>query len=135
MSRGATYLEVSYSSPAWFKLRAQQLRKEPWCRYCQLNGFKTEATHADHRQPHRGDPELFFDPDNLQSLCAVCANSVKQREEIAGGEIGCDLSGVPRDATHPWNGGSVVKSTSTSQGIGRLLAVKKRASARGRRRR
>ena len=36
---------------------------------------------ADHIQPHRGDRALFFEPTNLQCMCATCHNREKQREE------------------------------------------------------
>lgn len=36
---------------------------------------------ADHRIPHRGDLNLFWDRDNLQCLCGPCHSGAKQREE------------------------------------------------------
>lgn len=41
---------------------------------------------CDHRQPHRGDEALFWDESNLQTLCAPCHNSHKQREERRQGD-------------------------------------------------
>jgi 5-methylcytosine-specific restriction protein A len=32
----------------------------------------TVATLVDHVVPHRGDPALFWDVENWQSLCATC---------------------------------------------------------------
>ena len=64
----------------WQKRREQQLRKEPLCRMCEAQGRVTAATVADHVTPHRGDPALF--DGSLQSLCATCHSSVKQREDI-----------------------------------------------------
>lgn len=126
MPRGREYSEVSYQTREWAILRAKQLKKEPWCRYCRQNHMRTKATHADHIKPHRGNPALFRDPDNLQSLCTVCANTVKQVEEIIGEEIGCDLLGNPRGANHPWNGGSVDRPQHTSRSIGRMLQDRKK---------
>lgn len=57
----------------------------------------------DHTIPHKGDPALFFNPDNLQSLCKTHHDSTKQREEKQGGAIGCDANGVPLDGGHHWN--------------------------------
>lgn len=57
-------------------------------------GYATEATVIDHIVPHKGDPELFFDPDNLQSLCKSHHDSTKQREEL-GQIVGCDAMGNP----------------------------------------
>lgn len=40
---------------------------------------------ADHIKPHKGDIELFFDINNVQTLGAVpCHNSDKQRIEKGG---------------------------------------------------
>ena len=40
------------------------------------------ATVVDHVIPHRGNPDLFWDPENLQPLCAYHHDSHKQREEL-----------------------------------------------------
>lgn len=61
-----------YHSKAWKTLRAKHLRKEPYCRDCMDNGSRTPATDVDHIIPHKGDPRLFFDDSNLQSLCKPC---------------------------------------------------------------
>lgn len=58
-----------YNSPLWRTLRAQQLAKDPWCADCLSNGMHVVATEVDHIKPHHGDPNLFFDAKNLQSLC------------------------------------------------------------------
>ncbi|WP_240517259.1 HNH endonuclease [Paracoccus salipaludis] len=36
---------------------------------------------VDHVQSHKGDPTLFWDWRNWQSLCAACHNRHKQRQE------------------------------------------------------
>jgi len=36
------------------------------------------ATVVDHITPHKGDPNLFWSPDNLQSLCAPHHDRHKQ---------------------------------------------------------
>jgi 5-methylcytosine-specific restriction enzyme A len=40
--------------------------------HCHLQGLVTLATQVDHVVPHRGDPRLFWDQHNWQSLCASC---------------------------------------------------------------
>ena len=72
-----------YKTPAWRALRAEVLRREPRCRTCALAGNNTAATLADHVVPHRGDPHLFFNIDNLQPLCDV-HHTDKQRIENGG---------------------------------------------------
>ena len=79
----------------WRKMRAYQLARYPLCTYCQSLGHITTATIADHIKPHRGKPELFYAPDNLQSLCESCHNAAKKREESKGQTLGHDVNGLP----------------------------------------
>lgn len=70
-----------YNSKAWRARRAAQLANFPACRFhWECEGVAVEATVADHVEPHREDYERFWDGE-LQSLCATCHSSVKQREE------------------------------------------------------
>lgn len=66
---------------AWQRLRAWFLSNNPWCRLCERKGIATPATTADHVLTIEERPDLRLDPDNLQSLCAPCHSSVKQRED------------------------------------------------------
>lgn len=91
-----------YNSRQWRKKRALQLQGEPLCRYCMRMGKITAACVADHVEPHRGDLVKFWS-GILQSLCKLCHDSVKQREESGQGPIGHDLTGAPLDPTHPWH--------------------------------
>ena len=64
----------------------------------------TAATVVDHKTPHKGDESLFFDPDNLQSLCKLHHDSTKQLMENRGVDaVGCDESGMPIGNDHHWN--------------------------------
>lgn len=69
-----------YTFARWRRIRARQLQHEPLCRFCEGQGLTTLATVADHVEPHRGDPTKFWH-GSLQSLCANCHSSVKQRLE------------------------------------------------------
>lgn len=60
----------------WRKLRAEHLKRHPWCRLC-----GAQATDVDHIVPRRIAPERRLDPTNLQSLCKSCHSGAKQREE------------------------------------------------------
>lgn len=70
-----------YKTYRWQKLRARQLATEPLCAMCLP--ICTIATVCDHIEPHRGDPELFWNGP-FQSLCATHHNSDKQRIEKGG---------------------------------------------------
>ena len=100
-----------YGHSAWQRLRRRHLKYHPWCVYCAELGMTERATHVDHRIPHRGDEDLFFDDNNLQSLCELHHNGTKQREELNGSEIGCDINGWPRAENHYWNGGDPLAKT------------------------
>lgn len=39
---------------------------------------------ADHREPHHGDPDLFWDPENVWTLCKPHHDGAKQAEERRG---------------------------------------------------
>jgi 5-methylcytosine-specific restriction protein A len=92
-----------YNTAHWKRLRRLQLIDHPLCCYCARLGVITAATVADHIKPHKGDLALFYDSDNLQSLCAPCHDKIKQIEEAQGVLIGSDLSGAPMDLSHHWN--------------------------------
>ena len=100
----------------WQKARADHLRRDPLCVFCQAKGLVVAASIVDHKTPHRlgdaklsGDPariaaawRLFWDRANWQSLCKPCHDSTKQRME-KGGRLGCSDSGLPLDPRHHWN--------------------------------
>lgn len=92
-----------YDRSEWKRLRREQLREEPLCVFCNRVGRTIPATVVDHIKPHRGDETLFFDPDNLQSLCKCCHDATKQRFEKSGTLAGSDVAGIPLDPAHHWN--------------------------------
>lgn len=91
-----------YSLKAWRDRRADQLAREPLCRYCERQGRTVEAKIADHIIPHRGCLDLFWF-GALQSLCASHHSSVKAYEEINGYSNEIDEDGYFIDERHPSN--------------------------------
>jgi len=61
-----------YYTARWRAWRAQVLSRNPFCVDCQRLGRTTIATEIDHVVPHRGDLARFWDPTNVQGLCATC---------------------------------------------------------------
>jgi 5-methylcytosine-specific restriction protein A len=59
-------------------VRLDQLAKAPLCQE-RRPACTRIASAVDHIIPHAGDPARFWDPANLQSLCASC-HSLKTRE-------------------------------------------------------
>lgn len=88
-----------YDTPQWRKMSKRQLAKDPLCAMCLVD---TPATVADHIIPHHDDRKVFFDVDNLQSLCAPCHNSRKKMIEKHGYSQACDVDGLPLDPGHGW---------------------------------
>lgn len=72
-----------YSTKEWKAARAAQKAKMPWCERCWAEGRLTPMTVVNHRIPHKGDPVLFFDPANHESLCQPHHDRDIQREERA----------------------------------------------------
>lgn len=56
----------------WKKARLSYLKAHPLCVRCMERGIYVEAVVVDHVTPHRGNPELFWDRGNWQSLCKAC---------------------------------------------------------------
>lgn len=86
-----------YNSAEWKRLRAAQLSAEPQCAMCLADNRPwVAATVVDHKRPHRGDKALFFDPENLQSLCKRHHDSDKQMLEKSGRvRVRIGLDGYP----------------------------------------
>ena len=92
-----------YDTQRWKRARRQFLAENPLCRMCREVGKTRLAVLVDHIQPHRGDPEKFWDPGYLQPLCRSCHDGPKQALEKGGRVRGCDRDGRPLDPAHPWN--------------------------------
>lgn len=83
-------------------MRKAHLSRHPLCWYCDQSGRVAVATVVDHIKPHRGDPVLAFDPDNLRSSCKPCHDSAAQLKDIHGYAPGVGVDGLPLDDDHPW---------------------------------
>ena len=66
----------------WRKMRAEQLRKQPWCEICLENGIHTLATQVHHVDRHEGDVHIFYSSP-LKSLCDSC-HSRETVKEVRG---------------------------------------------------
>lgn len=67
--------------PQWRRVSRQYLAAHPLCVRCLSRGVYTKATVVDHIRPHRGDPALFWDQSNWQSLCKRCHDRKTARED------------------------------------------------------
>ncbi len=57
-----------YHTSEWRRLSREHLLQHPFC----ICGCGRVAELVDHRIPHRGDPALAFDRNNLQSMTRQC---------------------------------------------------------------
>lgn len=89
----------------WQRYRLSFLRRNPLCVRCLEAGRTTAANTVDHKDPHRGNPLLFWDPGNHQSLCSTCHSGDKQVAEKSGklSYRGSSPDGTPLDPRHRWN--------------------------------
>ena len=55
----------------WQRVRKHFLNLNPVCEECYKKGIAEPATTVDHIVPHKGNMELFWDQENLQSLCKL----------------------------------------------------------------
>jgi 5-methylcytosine-specific restriction protein A len=70
-----------YNSSRWQDLRRYVLNKQPLCVECLKNNRITPATVVDHIKPHKGNKDLFYDINNLQSMCKSCHDRKTAKED------------------------------------------------------
>ena len=95
-----------YQTKQWRHLREVVLLRDAFqCQRCGcfLKRGKTQPQSAviHHIKAHKGDLDLFHDPDNLQAVCWSCHSGVIQSEEARGYSTEIGQDGWPVDADHP----------------------------------
>lgn len=88
-----------YGTKRWRELRRVTLGMFPVCTRCKT----ARSDIVDHKTPHKGNINLFFDQGNLTGLCKRCHDSWKSRIENGRIDTECDEDGYPMDVGHPWN--------------------------------
>lgn len=74
-ARGYTY--------AWRQARLRFLQAHPLCVLCEAEGIVEAANVVDHKIPHRGNQDLFWDKSNWRSLCKPHHDSDAQKKDNA----------------------------------------------------
>ena len=69
--------EAFYKTSEWRKLRKEHLKENNYCVWCGCNNDLS----VDHITPPKGNPDLFFNENNLQTLCRAC-HRIKTAREI-----------------------------------------------------
>lgn len=70
-----------YKTARWRKARASFLKRHPLCAEHEAKGQIVSATVVDHKIPHKGDEQLFWDEDNWQGLCVPCHNRKTAKQD------------------------------------------------------
>lgn len=79
-----TKYEGVYYDARWRELRKLHLDKFPLCVMCEEKGKVVAGNVVDHIIPHKGDPILFWDQRNWQTLCTPCHDGPKRMMERTG---------------------------------------------------
>lgn len=97
-----------YQSKQWRILREQALLRDLF--KCQHKGCNAQLKRGrsnprsavvHHVKPHKGNLDLFFDLDNLQSVCWACHSGDIQSIENRGFDVTIGDDGWPIDPQHP----------------------------------
>ena len=78
-----------YKTARWQRLRREVLLRDAYI--CRQTGVMLQdgrdapnSAVVDHIRPHRGDPAMFWDPENLQSVAKSWHDREKQKAERSG---------------------------------------------------
>lgn len=69
-----------YNTKRWKEMRTQKLLLSPFCEECAREGRRKRGEEVDHIKPHRGNVNLFYDFENLQTLCKPCHSRKTMQE-------------------------------------------------------
>lgn len=84
-----------YKTARWQRLREYHLAQQPLCAWCMQQDIVEEATVVHHKKAHKGDEVLFFDPENLLSLCKPHHDREGQMEDDGKKVVRFDAGGWP----------------------------------------
>ena len=82
-----------YNTTRWRKLRDAILRRDPICTDGVVCEKRAASTVADHKIDHRGNLQLFYDPNNLRGVCKPC-HDTKTGSSHGGGNREPSLPGL-----------------------------------------
>jgi len=109
-SEEAAAYRALYRTKRWKQLRESVLVRDLFtCQQTSViltngkNNPRSAVVH--HKRPHKGDPELFYDPDNLEAVCKAWHDGSGQKEDNRGYSVAIGPDGWPTDPQHPMNRG------------------------------
>lgn len=69
----------------WREYARNYLKAHPLCVMCMDKGLTVASRCVDHIKSHKGNQELFWNPENHQALCFECHNRKTAQEDGAFG--------------------------------------------------
>jgi 5-methylcytosine-specific restriction enzyme A len=70
-----------YFSPRWRRASKAYLDEHPLCEPCLKLGIEHAAQVVDHKMPHKGNYDLFWDESNWQSMAKRCHDLKTAKED------------------------------------------------------
>ena len=97
-----------YKTKAWNDLRLTIIKRDKFkCQHCDTfvtKGKKSpRSAVVHHKEAHKGNLGLFYDPNNLELTCKSCHDGDLQSTEARGYSTKMGDDGWPVDAKHPVN--------------------------------
>jgi 5-methylcytosine-specific restriction enzyme A len=91
-----------YQTHRWKRQSHLFRSTHPRCMMCEEHGVLKASEVTDHKIPHRGNQELFWNQNNWQAVCKDCHDGVKQQIEKSGYDKTIGVDGYPCDDRHPF---------------------------------
>jgi 5-methylcytosine-specific restriction enzyme A len=85
----------------WQRARLVHLSESPVCVCCQANGVIVPATMVDHVVPHKGNPDVFWNKADWQSLCDWCHKAIKASVEYSWLNKQATIASLRLNRKHP----------------------------------
>jgi|OM-RGC.v1.028695540 HNH endonuclease. len=109
-STSAKQYRTLYNTNAWRKLRQAVFARDNYtCRMAGCHCFvvdgrsRPNSAVANHIKPHKGDLKLFWDINNIETVCKECHDTRIQSREKRGFDTEIGANGWPTDPAHPVN--------------------------------
>lgn len=97
----ALYVSTRWAQPT-HGLRARVLIRDHYTCIACGRVEHSSRLHAHHVVPHKGNPELFYDINNVTTLCEDCHNIGMRQAEVIGYSLALGPDGLPVDKNHPF---------------------------------
>lgn len=77
-------IRALYQTNAWRRVRRRHIEAHPLCQVCLEDEVVEVATVVNHRTRHDGNTAIFFNPDELVSLCRPHQDAARAAKGLDG---------------------------------------------------